>query len=71
MVSTVVNIDPVAQTADMVLPKGCYVCGGDVHLRLSPGTAHTYCEACHLVSRPKVSWGPDGMGLHYVEAAHA
>ena len=71
MVSTVVDIDPGARTADLVLPKGCYVCGNDVHLRLTPGRAHTWCPVCHLFSRPKLKLGDEGVTLEYAEVGTA
>lgn len=62
---SVVNVDPKARTAEMVLPNACLVCGNDVHLRLSPGDARTWCVVCHLSARPKISWAEGGMTLEY------
>ena len=67
----VVNVDPQTRTAEMLLPNACLVCGSDVHLRLSPGDARTWCPKCHLASRPKISWGDGGMTLDYEHAAQA
>jgi hypothetical protein len=41
--------------ADMMLPRACAACGGDLSLRVAPGSAWTYCASCHHLSRPQVS----------------
>lgn len=47
--------------ADMKLPKGCPLCGGDVHVRLSPEGARTYCPACHLITKPQLTMSAEGV----------
>jgi hypothetical protein len=37
---------------ELQIPDGCLVCGGDLVVRLGAGDAHSYCAACHWLSRP-------------------
>ncbi|BDG03953.1 hypothetical protein [Anaeromyxobacter oryzae] len=39
-------------TRDISLPGGCILCGGDLDVRLSAGSAASVCTRCHWISRP-------------------
>ena len=46
---------PEREHADLTLPSGCASCGGDLELRLSPGSSHAYCPQCRWLSQPRLS----------------
>lgn len=56
---TIVN----ERTAELTLTAACPTCGGDVLLRVSPDGARTYCPVCHVIAKPKVTFGPGGLVL--------
>jgi hypothetical protein len=37
---------------DATIPGGCMLCGGDLVIRVTPGSAGTVCTACRWISRP-------------------
>ncbi len=43
---------PDPQSEDMTLPGACATCGGDLVVRVAPGTSAGYCHSCHSISRP-------------------
>lgn len=49
-----IDTRPEASTADMTLPGGCAVCGGDLVVRVAPGSSRGYCAACHSLTRPQL-----------------
>lgn len=49
------------KTAEFTLTAACPACGGDLRLRLSPEGARSWCPTCHLIGRPRVRFGPDGL----------
>ncbi len=57
--------------AEMVLPKACTSCGGDLTMRVSPDGARTYCPACHVIAKPEVTWNSEGARLDVKVSAHA
>jgi hypothetical protein len=50
-------------TAETTLPHACVTCGGDLQLRVSPGSARTFCGVCHTILRPRVSFNAQGLVL--------
>jgi len=59
------------RTAELTLPGGCPICQGDVQLRMSPDGAHTFCAACHVITKAKVAFGQDGVVLTPARPAEA
>ncbi|MCI0572854.1 MAG: hypothetical protein L0Y66_19060 [Myxococcaceae bacterium] len=49
-----IDAKPDAQSADMTLPGGCAVCGGDLVVRVAPGSSRGYCGTCRSLTRPAV-----------------
>lgn len=40
---------------DLTIPAACSSCGGDLELRVAPGSSHAYCGSCRWLSRPRVT----------------
>jgi len=55
------SIEREGETADFTLPKGCPLCGGELAVRLTPGTGYSYCGTCHWISRSHIAVGPDSV----------
>jgi hypothetical protein len=51
------------RTAELLVPGACPLCGGDVQLRVSPDGARTWCPACRVIAKSKVSFGAEGVVL--------
>jgi hypothetical protein len=50
---------------DFTLAEACLLCGGDLTVRLTAGSARTYCATCRWISRPHVSHGEDGVQVFH------
>jgi hypothetical protein len=50
-----------ADTKDFSLEDGCILCGGVLHVRLTPSGARTVCKACRWISRPHMRREDDGV----------
>jgi hypothetical protein len=50
---------------DFTLTEACLLCGGDLTVRLTAGSARTYCPACRWISRPHVQRGEDGVHVFH------
>jgi hypothetical protein len=50
---------------DFTLAEACLLCGGDLTVRLTAGSARTYCPTCRWISRPHVSRGEDGVHVFH------
>ena len=59
------------KTAEMTLPGGCLVCGGDVRLRISPHAARTVCAHCEWIGYPEVKRVKGGLHVNYTPTGHA
>jgi hypothetical protein len=46
---------------DFSLEGGCILCGGDLEVRLTAGTARTVCRTCRWISRPHMVRGEEGV----------
>ncbi|HEY6097808.1 MAG TPA: hypothetical protein VIW03_00165 [Anaeromyxobacter sp.] len=53
------------------LPGGCILCGGDLEVRLSAGTARTVCRACRWISRPHLRRGEHGVDVIHPAGGNA
>ena len=53
------TFDRQGETADFTLPTGCPLCGGELAVRMTPGTSYSYCARCHWLSRSRVAVGPN------------
>ncbi len=51
----------VESTREFQLPGACIVCGGDLAVRIGPGTARSLCLSCHWMSRPQLRRDDDGV----------
>jgi hypothetical protein len=49
------------ETKDFSLEEGCILCGGVLHVRLTPQGARTVCKACRWISRPHMKREEDGV----------
>lgn len=50
------------------IPQGCLICGGELDVRIAPGTARSYCKHCRWVSKPEVKLEKDGVKVgHAIE----
>jgi hypothetical protein len=52
---------------DFSLEGGCILCGGDLEVRLTAGTARTVCRNCRWISRPHMRRDEDG--VHVIHPA--
>ncbi len=53
-------------TAEFELPHACPTCGGGLELRISPGTARSFCGSCHIIGRPLLHHdGVKGFSLNF------
>jgi hypothetical protein len=50
-----------AETKDFSLEEGCILCGGVLHVRLTPSGARTVCKACRWISHPHMRREDDGV----------
>lgn len=50
---------------DFSLEEACLLCGGDLEVRLTAGSARTYCARCRWISRPHVSRGENGLNVFH------
>ncbi len=41
-----------AEEMDFTLAEGCVVCGGEMAVRMRPGSTRGYCGACGWISKP-------------------
>jgi len=55
------SIDPGEGAADFTLPTGCPLCGGELAVRLTPGTSYSVCAHCMWISRSHVAVGPNSV----------
>ncbi len=46
---------------DFSLEGGCILCGGDLAVRLTAGSARTVCRSCRWISRPHMHREDDGI----------
>lgn len=45
------------------LEGGCILCGGDLSVRLTAGTARSFCKSCRWISRPHMRKAEGGVQL--------
>jgi len=59
--------DPIesVEGGDFTLTEACVLCGGDLAVRLTAGSARTYCRSCRWISRPHVSRSEDGVHVFH------
>lgn len=50
-----------AEARDFSLEGGCILCGGELAVRLTAGSARTVCKTCRWISRPHMSRAGDGI----------
>lgn len=55
------TFDPQGEIADFTLPTGCPLCGGELAVRMTPGTSYSYCAHCHWLSRSHVDVGQNSV----------
>jgi hypothetical protein len=60
---------PAGASADHVLPGGCFLCDGDLSIRVTPVGVVGYCASCHRISRAHVV--RDEAGVRVVHTAVA
>jgi hypothetical protein len=60
---------PAVEAPDLELAASCVACGGDLSVRVRPGSARSVCRGCGAWSAPQLSHH-DGE-LHMVQAAGA
>jgi hypothetical protein len=56
-----------ADPRDFSLEGGCLLCGGDLAVRISAGSARTVCPVCRWISHPHMR--RDDEGVHVVHPA--
>jgi hypothetical protein len=61
------TMDPGAEGRDLRLPNGCILCGGELAVRVTAGTARSVCQRCRWISRPHMHREEDG--IHVVHPA--
>ncbi len=61
------STDGGAETRDLRLPNGCILCGGELAVRVSGGTARSVCQRCRWISKPHMHREDDG--IHVVHPA--
>jgi hypothetical protein len=59
------TFDRQGEIADFTLPTGCPLCGGELAVRLTPGTSYSYCAHCHWLSRSHVAVGPNSVRVEH------
>ncbi len=52
---------------DFSLEGGCILCGGDLEVRITAGSARTVCKACRWISSPHMKRGEEG--VHVIHPA--
>ncbi len=52
---------------DFSLEGGCILCGGDLAVRMTAGSARTVCRICRWISAPHMHHGEDG--VHVIHPA--
>jgi hypothetical protein len=55
------TFDHQGEIADFTLPTGCPLCGGELAVRMTPGTSYSYCGHCHWLSRSTVAVGQNSV----------
>ncbi len=50
-------------TRDLTLEAACLICGGDLEVRLTAGTARTFCSRCRWLSKPHLHRSGDGVQM--------
>lgn len=60
---------PSAETPDLELAGSCLACGGDLSVRVRPGSARSVCRGCGAWTTPQLS-RQDGE-VHMVQSAGA
>jgi hypothetical protein len=61
--ATDIGTDP----RDLSLPNGCILCGGELSIRVTGGSARSVCQRCRWISRPHMHREDDG--IHVVHPA--
>jgi hypothetical protein len=59
------------QVADFKIEDGCFLCGGELAVRVTPDGATTVCRTCQWFARPHVKVGADGVTVSYSPAGQA
>ena len=59
------------RSADLNLPGGCILCGGDLDVRLTPSGAQSCCLSCRWIARPHIELGAEGLKVAYIPAGNA
>ena len=54
--------------AEFTLPTGCPLCGGELAVRVTPGTSYSVCTHCLWISRSHVAVGPDSVRVGHPPA---
>lgn len=53
------------EVADLTIPEGCMICGGDLEVRMSPEGARAVCVKCHWLTKPTISVTQQGLAVRY------
>jgi hypothetical protein len=62
----------IPQDTETMFPNACALCGGDVHIRVVAGHAHSYCGGCHRLSdSPRLQVFHDGLKVFFAPVADA
>jgi hypothetical protein len=61
----------VEKGAELMLPGGCILCGGDLAVRVTPVGAASCCRPCRWISRPRVVLSREGLQVSYQPAGQA
>ena len=56
---------------ELVVPGGCLVCDGDLHVRLTPEGAWGYCSHCRWLTQAELRMEQDGLHLSHAIAIMA
>jgi len=51
---------------DLELTGGCLACGGDLSVRLRPGSSRGVCRACGCWSSPHLIRSDDGLHIRHL-----
>lgn len=62
------TFDHQGEIADFTLPTGCPLCGGELAVRMTPGTSYSYCAHCHWLSRSHVAVGTNSVRVEHPPA---
>ncbi|MBI3184041.1 MAG: hypothetical protein HYZ28_18055 [Myxococcales bacterium] len=59
------------QSAELVIPGGCLLCGRDLPIRVTSSGAYACCSACRWISRPHLKFSREGLTVAYTLTGQA